>query len=87
VVEWCVTDKQLTRLSARPVTVERIERAIRIVADMMLKHERRGLIDTIRRLEDERDRLRNETDPLEYARQIILNVHNNMHNMERSETS
>ena len=68
-------------MTARLVTVERIARAIRIVADMMLKHKRPGLIVTIRRLEAERDRLRNETDPLEYAKQIISKVHNNVHNM------
>jgi hypothetical protein len=53
------------------VTVERIERAIHIVADMMVKHDRPGLMATIRRLEAERDRLRNETDPMEYAKQIL----------------
>ncbi len=53
------------------VTVDRIERDIHIVADVMVKHKRRGLIDTIRILEAERDRLRNETDPLEYAKQIL----------------
>jgi hypothetical protein len=53
------------------VTVERIERAIRTVADMMVKHGRPRLMDTIKRLEAERDRLRNETDPIEYAKQIL----------------
>jgi hypothetical protein len=55
----------------RAVTIERIERAIRIVADIMVKHDRRRLMDTIKRLEAERDRLRNETDPIEYAKQIL----------------
>jgi hypothetical protein len=54
------------------VTVERLERAIHIVADMIMKHDRPRLITTIRRLEAERDRLRNETDPMEYAKQILL---------------
>jgi len=74
-------------MTARLVTVERIDRAIRIVADMMLKHKRPGLIVTIRRLEAERDRLRNETDPLEYAKEILSMVHNNVHNMTGVATS
>jgi hypothetical protein len=53
------------------ITIERIERATRIVADMMVKHDRPRLMATIRRLEAERDRLRNETDPIEYAKQIL----------------
>jgi hypothetical protein len=53
------------------VTIERVERAIRTVADMMVKHRRPQLMDTIKRLEAERDRLRNETDPIEYAKQIL----------------
>jgi hypothetical protein len=64
------------------LTVERLDRAIRTVADVMVKHNRPGLILTIRRLEAERDRLRNETDPIEYAKQIIAKVHNNVHNID-----
>jgi hypothetical protein len=54
-----------------PITIERIESAIETVADMMVRHNRRGLSVTIQRLESERDRLRNETDPIEYAKQIL----------------
>jgi hypothetical protein len=53
------------------ITIERIERAIHIVAEMMVKHDRPRLMATILRLEAERDRLRNETDPIEYAKQIL----------------
>jgi hypothetical protein len=53
------------------VTVERIERAIVTVAAVMVKHSRPRLMDTIKRLEAERDRLRNETDPIGYAKQIL----------------
>jgi hypothetical protein len=69
------------------VTVERLERAIRIVADMMVKHNRPGLIVTIRRLEAERDRLRNETEPIAYAKQILWQVHNKVHNVDRGKNS
>jgi uncharacterized protein (UPF0335 family) len=54
-----------------PVTIERLDRAIDIVAKMMVKHQRPGLIDAIERLEVERDLLRSEIDPMEYARQIL----------------
>lgn len=53
------------------VTVERLERAIRVVAEMMLKHNRPRLKETIHILEAERDRLQNEIDPLEFARSIL----------------
>jgi hypothetical protein len=59
-------------MTTNSITIERLESAITIVADMMVKHERRGLMVTIRRLEAERDRLRNEADPIEYAKKIIL---------------
>ena len=74
-------------MSDSPITIERLERAIRIVADMMVKHNRPGLIVTIRRLEAERDRLRNETDPIAYAKQILSQVHNKVHNAGRVENS
>jgi hypothetical protein len=56
------------------VTPERIERAIHTVADAMVKHNRPGLIDTIKRLEDDLKRLRSEADPIEYAKQILSKV-------------
>jgi hypothetical protein len=65
-----------------PVTIERLERAIHIVADVMVKHRRPGLIATIRRLEAERDRLRSETDPMEYAKELLSKLHNNVHNAD-----
>jgi hypothetical protein len=58
-------------VSDETVTMARIERAIHIVADMMVKHNRPRLIVHIRRLEAELDRLRNETDPMAYAKQIL----------------
>ena len=59
------------RAAQSAVTLERLERAIRIVADMMVKHNRPGLIEHIKRLEAERDRLRKEADPMAYAKQIL----------------
>ena len=53
----------------------------------MVRHDRPGLIVTIRRLESELDRLRNETEPMEYARKILSKVHNNVHNMDQIGTS
>jgi hypothetical protein len=41
------------------VTVERIERAIRTVADMMVKHDRQRLVDTIKRFLHSQDPQRN----------------------------
>jgi hypothetical protein len=69
------------------VTVERLERAIQTVAEVMLKHNRPRLKETIQILEAERDRLRAETDPMEYARNILSKVHNNVHNVTKSEAA
>lgn len=51
--------------------VERIDRAIDTVAEMMVKHDMQHLIATIRHLEAERDRLRQETGAMDYAKEII----------------
>jgi hypothetical protein len=53
------------------VTVERLERAIHIVAEMMVKHDMPQLILTILFLEAERDRLQQETAAMDYAREIL----------------
>jgi hypothetical protein len=52
------------------VTVERIERAIHIVAEMMVKHDM-PLGPTIRYLEAERVKLQRETTDMDYAKQIL----------------
>jgi hypothetical protein len=52
--------------------LERIDRAISLVAQAMLRHGMGQLIVTIRCLEAERDRLLSETDSMEYARRILL---------------
>jgi hypothetical protein len=66
-----VSDIDMTAPGATPITVERLENAIQVVADVMVKHDRRGLKVTLERLEAERDRLRHEVDPIEYAKQIL----------------
>jgi hypothetical protein len=58
-------------MTAVAVTAERIERAIDTVARMMVKHDMPHLIITIRRLETERDQLRQATSAMDYAREIV----------------
>jgi hypothetical protein len=52
------------------VTVDRIDRAIHIVADMMVRHNM-ALGPTLRFLEAERDKLQRETTDMDYAREIL----------------
>jgi hypothetical protein len=59
------------RRDSDEVTVDRLERAIHTVADMMVKHDMRQLILTIRFLEAERDKLQQETAAMDYAREIL----------------
>jgi hypothetical protein len=56
---------------ARGVTVERIGRAIHIIAHMMIKHDMPHLIATIRFLEVEQDKLRQQTAAMDYAKEIL----------------
>ena len=56
---------------ALAVTVERVDRAIGLVAQAMLDHDMGHLMVTLQRLEAERNRLLNEIDSMEYARQIL----------------
>jgi hypothetical protein len=60
----------LNRCSHAEVTIERLERAIYIVADMIVKHDM-DLMPTIRQLEAERDKLRQKTTAMDYAREIL----------------
>ena len=57
------------------VTPERIERAIRTVAELMVKHEM-DLMPTIRQLEAERDKLRQKTADMDYAKAIVAKGRN-----------
>lgn len=56
---------------ALAVTVERVDRAIGLVAQAMLDHDMGHLMVTLQRLEAERNRLLNEIDSMEYARRIL----------------
>ena len=58
------------------VTVERIERAINTVAEMMLMHGMK-LGPTIRFLEAERDKLLQETTDMDYAKSILARKRSN----------
>jgi hypothetical protein len=56
----------------QPITLaKRINRAIHTVADMMVKHQMPQLIVTIRYLEAELDKLRQETAAMDYAKEIL----------------
>ena len=54
-----------------PVTLERLERAIKTIAEAMVEHNLPGLETYVRRLEAEGDRLLSEGDAIEYARAIL----------------
>jgi hypothetical protein len=60
-----------TLSSTHKVTTERIDRAIKTVAEAMVEHNLPGLLVYIRRLEAERDRLLQEVDAIDYASQIL----------------
>lgn len=53
------------------VTIERLDRAIRITAAAMVQHDLPQVLPALRRLETERDRLVKEGDPLDYARKVL----------------
>ena len=69
------TTAAITRGADRPVTVDRIERAIHTVATMMVKHDM-DLSPTIERLEAERDKLQRATSAMDRARNIIAKGRN-----------
>jgi hypothetical protein len=62
-----------------PITVERLENAIRVTAQAMVDHDLwhatdhdlQQLRSTLKRLEAERDKMITEDDPLEYARRML----------------
>jgi hypothetical protein len=56
---------------ADEVTVERLERAIRFTARVMLNSNMPEIRPTLERLAAERDRLVNDGDALEYARRLL----------------
>ena len=61
----------MSKQTASPaVTIERLERAIRTVARVMVKHDM-SLGPTIRFLEAERDKLQQQTADMDYAMEIL----------------
>jgi hypothetical protein len=64
----------MTMPAASHLTVERIERAIRITAQAMIDYPdvaRDYIWPHLKALEAERDRLIQEGDPLEYAKRVL----------------
>jgi hypothetical protein len=55
----------------KPVTVERLERAITVTASAMARHNLPQLLPTLKRLEAERDNLLLNGDPIEYAKRVL----------------
>jgi hypothetical protein len=53
------------------VTLERLERAVTITAEMMARHNLPQLLATLKRLEAERDNLIAHGDPIEYGRRLL----------------
>jgi hypothetical protein len=53
------------------VTVERLERAIKVTARCMVEHHLPQLLPILKRLEAERDRLVQEGDAIEYAKRLL----------------
>jgi hypothetical protein len=58
-------------VSSSPITVERLERAITITAEVMSRHNLPQLLPTLKRLEAERDKLLMDGDPIAYAKRIL----------------
>lgn len=71
----------------RAVTIERIDRAIDTVARMMVEHDMPDLIVTVRRLEAERDKLREATAAMDYAKEILRNGRNKGRNTDYLEAA
>ena len=56
-----------------PITIEGLERAINVTAQVMADHHDLGhqLLPVLKRLEAERDKLVAEGDPIDYARRVL----------------
>lgn len=54
-----------------PITIERLDNAIAITAYCMQRHNLRQLFPTLKRLEAEREKLRADGDPIEYAKRVL----------------
>jgi hypothetical protein len=61
-------------VSSLPITIERIDRAIAIIADVMVRQNLPQILPTLKRLEAERDSLLLSGDPLEYAKRLKARI-------------
>jgi hypothetical protein len=58
-----------------PITIDRLDNAIAITAYCMQRHNLRQLFPTLKRLEAEREKLRADGDPIEYAERVLERQH------------
>jgi len=56
------------------ITIERLQNAIAITADVMARHNLPQLLPTLKRLEAERDSLVMNGDPIEYAKRVLARL-------------
>lgn len=54
-----------------PYDVERLDRAIAVTAYVMQRHNLPQLLATLKWLEAEREQLRSDGDPIEYAKRVL----------------
>jgi hypothetical protein len=54
-----------------PVTIERLDRAIKTTADSMVRFNLPQIMPTLKRLEAERDNMIKNGDPIEYAKRLL----------------
>lgn len=77
IVVTCVAAFGEVESTVASVTVEELERAISITADVMVRHNLPQIMPTLKRLEAERDRLLREGDPIEYAKRVLASLQQN----------
>ena len=58
-------------MSLAAVTIARLDNAITLTAYVMQRHNLPQLLPTLKRLENERDKLRRDGDPIEYAKRVL----------------
>jgi hypothetical protein len=63
--------KTYRELSREPVTIERLDRCIKIVAGWIVQHNIPEAIHALKRMEAERDRLLREGDAIDYAKKVL----------------
>ena len=69
---WSVCGGSFRLMSQKPkVTAEQLDRAIKITAHVMVRHNLPQILPTLKRLEGEHRRLSSEGDPIDYAKRIL----------------